>query len=256
MTKTVEDAAIMLNAIAGFDPSDPASLDFSPPDYTLQLRKSLKGIRLGVPKNYFFEGIHPEIEKAVQVAIEKLRSLGAQILEVEIPFVEHTMAVEFTIIASEASAYHEKSLRRNAKLYDPDVRTFLELGELIPSRYYLKSQRVRGLITKALASSLNYVDLLVTPTTPVPPGRLRQTHFSFDGRRETVLHAYVRTCCPFNLAGLPAISIPCGFTRNKLPIGLQIAGKAFDERRVLQVAHAYESATGWHLMNPPMQGAS
>jgi aspartyl-tRNA(Asn)/glutamyl-tRNA(Gln) amidotransferase subunit A len=209
-------------------------------------------LRLGVPRNYFFERIDPEVEDAVRASIDVLGKMDAKILEVDVPFLEHTMAVEFAIIAGEATAYHEKSLRKSAKLYDRDVRTHLELGELLPSRYYLKAQRVRGLINTALEKALKEADLLVTPTAPVPPARQKQREFRFDGGKETVLYTYVRYCCPFNLAGLPAISVPCGFTRNNLPIGLQIAGRAFDEGNVLRVAQAYESATKWHRMNPPI----
>ncbi len=252
MAKTVDDTAIMLNAIAGFDPSDPASAESPHPDYTSSVENDLRGLQLGVPKNYFFENMDPEVEGAVRTAIRELEKLGARILEIEIPFVEHTMATEFAIIAGEATAYHEKSLRRNASRYNPNVRTYLELGELLPTRYYLKAQRVRGLIKTALETALNRVDLIVTPTAPVPPARLRQREFSFDGRKENVLYSYVRYCCPFNLACMPAISIPCGFTRNQLPIGLQIAGKAFDEETVLRAARAYESVTDWHLRNPPI----
>ena len=252
MTKTVQDAAIMLNVISGFDSSDPASVDFSHPDFVRSLRDDITGLRLGVPKNYFFEKIDPEVEEAVVAAIEVLRRLGAEILEVDIPFVEHTMAAEFAIIAGEASAYHEKSLRRSSRLYNQDVRTFLELGELLPTRYYLKAQRVRGLIKTALEATLNGVDAIVTPTAPVPPARLGQRDFTFDERKENVLYTYVRYCCPFNLAGLPAVSIPCGFTQDTLPIGLQIAGKAFDEETMLRLAQAYESATNWHTRSPPI----
>ena len=162
------------------------------------------------------------------------------------------MGAEFTIIAAEATAYHEKSLRSKARLYDQEVRMFLELGELLPSRYYLKAQRVRGLIKTAIEGALKSVDLIVTPTSPVAPARLGQKEFRFDGVKENVLYAYVRNCCPFNLAGIPAVSVLCGFTHENLPIGLQIAGRAFDEAMVLQVAYAYESATDWHLRNPPI----
>ncbi len=252
MTKTVEDAAIMLNVIAGFDPEDPASIDLPIPDCTRSLRKSVSHLCLGVPTNYFFERIDPEVEGAFRESIEVLRRLGVKIREIEIPHLEHTMGAEFTIIAAEATAYHEKSLRRKAELYDPEVRMYLELGELLPSRYYLKAQRVRGLIKTAIEKALKSVDLLVTPTSPVAPARLGQREFSFEGVKESVLYAYVRNCCPFNLAGIPAVSIPCGFTHENLPIGLQIAGKALDEARVLRVANAYESATDWHLRRPPI----
>lgn len=252
MTKTVEDTAILLNAIAGFDPSDPASMEFHHPDYSHPLRRGVRALRLGVPRNYFFENIDPKVEEAVRESLKVLRRLGAKIVDVEIPYLEYTMPVEFAIIGAEATAYHEKSLRQNARLYDQDVRAYLELGELLPSRYYLKAQRVRGLIKTAIETALNRVDVLVTPTAPVTPARIEQREFKFDGRRENVLYSYVRYCCPFNLAGLPAISVPCGFTRNSLPIGLQIAGKACDEETVLRVAHAYESATNWHLRDPPV----
>jgi len=252
MTKTVEDAAIVLNVIAGFDRADPASIDFSHPDYTRSLRESVSHLRLGVPTNYFFERIDPEVEGAFRESIEVLRKLGAEIREIEIPLLEHTMGAEFTIIAAEATAYHEKSLRSKARLYDQEVRMFLELGELLPSRYYLKAQRVRGLIKTAIEGALKSVDLIVTPTSPVAPARLGQEEFRFEGVKENVLYAYVRNCCPFNLAGIPAVSVLCGFTHENLPIGLQIAGRAFDEAMVLQVAYAYESATDWHLRNPPI----
>jgi aspartyl-tRNA(Asn)/glutamyl-tRNA(Gln) amidotransferase subunit A len=253
MGKSVADLALMLNCLAGHDPRDPTTVNVPVPDYTAGLRDGLGGLRLGVPTNYFFQDCDPEVESTVRAAARTLSEQGAELREVTIPDLELAPAAEFAIVLPEASSYHQPMLRRQADDYGGDVRTFLEAGELYLATHYLKAQRVRTLVKAGLRRAFDGIDALLTPTLPYPAARHDQAAFTTAGGvAEPVINAYVRTCCPFNLSGLPALSVPCGFTEAGLPIGLQIAGRPFDEATVLRVGQAYESATEWHRRKPAL----
>lgn len=253
LTRTVRDAAFVMNAISGFDARDQATVDVPVPDFAEGLDAGVAGATLGVPSNYFFDDLDPDVEAAVRRAVAVLESQGATLREVEVPHAEHLMALEFGLTVPEASAYHQGMLRAKGDLYTDDVRVFLEAGELMLATQYIKVLRVRTLVKEAWKSAFEGVDALVAPSLPAPAAQVGQESFTWpSGATDSVINAYVRLSCPANITGLPALSVPCGFSKDDLPIGLQVIGRPFDEATVLRVGQAYESATDWASRRPPL----
>jgi aspartyl-tRNA(Asn)/glutamyl-tRNA(Gln) amidotransferase subunit A len=251
MTRTVADAALMLQAISGGDPRDRCAADRPVPDFSAGFHDGVRGLVLGVPTNHYFDNVDPEVEMAVRQAIALLEREGAVIKEVTLPSLASASAAEFAICLTEASSFHQRTLRASPDLYTPDVRLFLELGELIPGTTYLKAQRARGLIKQDFRRAFEEQGLsaLLAPTVPGTAPRHDQATYDF-GVEEPTISACVRLCCPANLSGLPALSVPCGFSGDGLPIGLQIIGRPFDEATVLRIGQSYEAATDWVSRRP------
>jgi aspartyl-tRNA(Asn)/glutamyl-tRNA(Gln) amidotransferase subunit A len=243
MTRTVRDAALMLKALAGHDPRDPASLDRPPSDYTAGLAGDIRGWRIGVSRRYHFEACDPEVLDAVEAAIERLRDLGAKVQEIELPDMQAAHAAGTVILFSEAAAYHAADLRARPEAYSGAMRDLLEVGGLFTAAQYLSAQRLRRRLAEETAQAMADLDAILLPTSPVPA-----TPIEPDVPEHAVLRG--RNCISFNVVSLPAVSVPCGFTRAGLPVGLQIVGHAFDEAGVLAIAHAYEQATDWHERRP------
>jgi aspartyl-tRNA(Asn)/glutamyl-tRNA(Gln) amidotransferase subunit A len=252
MAKAVEDAALLLQAMAGHDGKDPSTVRLPVPDYAAALSGDVRGLRIGVPREYFFEMLDPEVERAVRQALEILKGLGALVQEVSWPTLRHTTLAALVIVLAEASTFHEPWIRTQAQAYHPEIAMRLKWGLLLPASAYLKAQRLRALICRDAARLWSQVDVLLTPATLMPAPRSRETHIRLGGREVSTREALLRLMRPFNLTGLPAIAVPCGFTASGLPIGLQIAGKPFDEATVLRAAHAYEQHTEWHHRQPSM----
>ena len=253
LTRTVGDAALVMNAIAGFDRRDPATVPEPVPDHTADLDRGVAGLTLGVPTNYFFDDIDPDVEAAVRAAIGVLEAQGAQLREVEIPYAAQIVAVAFGHIVPEASAYHQTMLRERGADYTGDVRVFLEAGEVMLATSYIKAMRVRTLIKEAFRAAFEGLDAIVCPTLPATAARVGQDAFTFpSGAQRPVIDAYVGHSAPGNVTGLPALSVPCGFDPDGLPIGLQVLGRPFDEAGVLRIGQAYESATDWSSRRPPL----
>ncbi len=246
LTRTVRDAAVVLGVIAGFDARDPATTKVPVPDYTDGLETGVDGLTLGVPTNYYFDAIDPQVETLVREAVAVLESNGATVREIEIPFAEHIMALEFGLTVPEAAAYHQSMLRARGEQYQDDVRVFLEAGELMLASQYLKVLRVRTLVKEAFRQAFEGIDAIVCPTLPITAARVGQQEFEFpNGARKSVMDAYVGHSAPANVTGLPALTLTCGFDSNGLPVGLQVIGRPFDEQMVLRIGHAYETATDW-----------
>lgn len=255
ITRTVEDAAIMLSILADFSAGSPAAphpgAGGEPrANYRADLRKGIEGIRVGISKTYFFENADPEILSAVSTAIAKLETLGATTVPVSIPQLEHCAAAETQINLAEATSYHAPNLLERPDDYSPGVRTTLEAGRYLLATDYVQSQRVRATLQKNFAAAFDQVDVIVMPTLPAFPPELGQMMVQSGSLHEFIVDAFLRFNIPFDLTGLPAISLPCGFGSNGLPIGLQIAAPAFHELRVLQVAHAYEQSSEWRKRRP------
>lgn len=268
-TKDVEDAALMLRAISGHDTMDSSSVNRPVPDYTKALGKGVKGLRLGLPKEYFIEGMDKEVEATVRAAVDKFASLGAEIVEISLPHSEYAVAVYYIIATAEASANlarfdgmryglrvaGEDVIDTYAKTrgagFGAEVKRRIILGTYALSSgyydaYYLRAQKVRTLMKQDFDEAFKKCDAILTPTSPTAA-------FKFGEKTEDPLQMYLSDVftIPCNLAGICGVSIPCGFTKNpKLPIGLQILGPTFGEEVVLQVAHAYEQATAWHKEKP------
>ena len=241
LAKTVEDAALILNAIAGHDPDDPGSADLPVDDYTSALGRDLQGIRVGVPRDPFWLDCGDDVAAACETALETLRGLGATLSEVELPL--EASAGRLSIIWTEAAAYHHERLRDSPQGFGEDVRTALEGGHAIPATTYINDQRLRRKLIDEASAVLQQVDVLVSPTTPAtaPPISVG------DPRRRLARYTH-----HYDVTGIPAISLPCGFDAAGLPIGLMIGARHFDEVTMCRVAHAYEQATDWHKRRPAL----
>lgn len=236
----------MLDVLAGYDASDPACQDRPVPAHTRAIGKSVKGMRIGVCRNHFFERNQADVERAVEAALSDLAALGASVHDFTIPLLEYGLGAIFAIELASSTAYHDASLRAGRVAhFQPDVRTLVELGRFVTGPDYLKAEQYRRALMDAFQSAFENVDVIVGPTTPITAWKLGEWTVDVGGRQESVLAASWRFTYPYNLTGLPAISVPCGFDRDGLPIGLQIAGRPFDEMTVLRVAHAYERTHDW-----------
>ena len=254
LARTVRDLAILLGIMSGADPKDPHTRDVPVPDYTKALTGDVRGMRVGVPTNYFFDDVQSAVGEAVMEAIWRLERLGAVIVPIAIPGIDGIVDCWLPIALAEAATYHQHSFRTKADLYGDDVRFLLEAGELTLATTYINAQRVRLAWKSSLKDAMRDVDVIVTPTLPNTAMKVGETMSRIGAREETVFAVSARFCAPFNMAGLPAASIPCGFAPNGLPIGLQIVGKPFDEEMVLKLGHAFESDTDFHLKRPRPPG--
>jgi aspartyl-tRNA(Asn)/glutamyl-tRNA(Gln) amidotransferase subunit A len=245
MTRTVADAAAMLQVLAGYDPEETTSVDAPVPDYTAALRQTAK-LRVGVPRKYFYEGLHPEIESAMAAALAVIGKSAASVREIEMPASNDT-----TILRAEAYTYHAENIKKNPELYQPETLKRIHAGEDVSMAAYVQSRRQVDEYRRNVRKVFETVDLLVTPTTPVPPFTISELLADTDNLRTREILS-LRNTRPFNILGLPAISVPCGFTQAGLPIGMQITGAPWAEGNVLRLAQAYEQQTEWHTRRPAM----
>ncbi|HET8943909.1 MAG TPA: amidase [Dehalococcoidia bacterium] len=246
LTRCVEDAAIVLQTIAGYDPDDASSSTEPVSDYTVGLRDGVGGLRVGVPGEFFFDNVDPEVEAAVRAAIGVLEGQGASVSEVSLPLVAEAPAAVTAIMLPEALAYHRKWMDERPDDYGEDVRYRLELGATFLAVHHVQAQRFREMIAGRWRDEVfSKVDLLAMPATMAPAFPIERSDLS-------VTFSLIRNTNPLNLLGVPAISVPCGFTASGLPIGLQLAGRWWDESTVLRAAFAYEQATDWHKRAPPV----
>ena len=252
MTRTVEDTAITMNVIAGHDPKDVASAKVDIPDYTSALTGDVKGLRIGIVKEYFEAPLDPQVRKAVMDAISLLESMGAEIKEVSYPMFNQSQAISSTVLMAEATAYHRDLLEKDGhQLYEP-VRQRLEAGLFISAAEYLRAQQARSIFDQQGRRLLDEVDLLAGPTEPVTAPEILASKVMTGEQEVGVVGALTQYTRPYNINGFPAISVPCGFSDDGMPIGLQLAGRPFDELTVLRAAHAYEQANDWHTRRPPI----
>jgi Asp-tRNA(Asn)/Glu-tRNA(Gln) amidotransferase A subunit family amidase len=247
MTRTVEDAALVLQAIAGPDPDDPTTEDVPVPDYLAALRGEVRGLRVGVLDKDVLSGLDEDVEASFRTALKTLAGLGASLVEVHISTLQRAEANWMAIVGPEAAAYHRRNLEERPDDFSEQVRLRLQLGLQIRAVDYLRGLEGQQQLRAEVEEQYTKIDVLVTPTTASTASRI-EDELSASGR-EVHIH---RLTCPFNLTGQPAISLPCGFDSQGLPVGLQIVGRRFDEETVLRVAHAYEQATDWHLRRPPL----
>ncbi|WP_274918479.1 amidase [Streptomyces sp. WZ-12] len=251
LTRTVEDAALVLPALAGPDPRDPASLATPLAAHLPPSGTDLTGLRVGVPRNYFFDRVDPDVEAAVRRAIDQLETLGARLVEVEIPLTRYIQATHWGLMVPEATAYHEQTLRTVPDHYGDDVRILLEAGALMPAGDYVRAQRARTLMRQEWGRLLEEVDVIAAPTVPIAAVPAGQETVSWaDGTVESVSDAYVRLCAPANVTGLPSLSIPVGHDRAGMPIGMQLLGRPLGEPLLLRAGHAYEQSEPARALAP------
>ncbi len=272
LARDVTDTALLLGAIAGYDPRDSTSVERPVPDYTAALRAGARGLRVGLPREYFVAGMQPEVERAVRAAVKQLETLGADVREISLPHTEYAIACYYVIATAEASSNLARydGIRYGTRVDDGDgllamycrtraagfgaeVKRRIMLGTYALSAgyydaYYLKAQKVRTLIRRDFARAFADLDVIVTPVAP-------STAFRLGEKTADPLQMYLSDIFTIsvNLAGLPALSLPCGFDDAELPIGLQIVGPPFGEEAILRTARAFEESTEWHRRRPPEQ---
>jgi aspartyl-tRNA(Asn)/glutamyl-tRNA(Gln) amidotransferase subunit A len=244
LASTVGDAAVVLQAVAGYDPLDVGSADVAVSDYVSCLKDEIRKVRIGVPRAYFFDDLDDEVRAAVDHALSVIGALVAEIRDVRID-----VASDRTVQAAESYAYHADHVVKTPELYQPETLRRIRSGEKISAGEYIQRRREMDLERRRADDFFADVDLLVTPTMPIPAPAIADLKRDPDALRPAELKL-LRNTRPFNVWGLPAISVPCGFTVSGLPIGLQIAGPQWREDLVLRLAHAYESATEWHERRP------
>lgn len=270
MTKDVRDCALLLEAISGHDPADSTSANCPVPRYSKSLTCDLTGLRLGIPKEYFTSGLQPAVDEAVRGAIRQLENSGATVEEISLPHTDYAVAVYYVIATAEASSnlarydgmrfgrraagkdLTESYMLSRAEGFGPEVKRRIMLGTYALSAgyydaYYLKAQKVRALIRRDFDEAFKHCDAIITPTSPT-------TAFKIDEKIKNPLEMYLSDLCTIsiNLAGVPAISVPCAFNGEGLPIGMQIIGKHFDETTILRIAYAHEQQTDWHKRKPDL----
>jgi aspartyl-tRNA(Asn)/glutamyl-tRNA(Gln) amidotransferase subunit A len=250
ITKSVFDAAVMLGALAGYDPDDPASVAVPVPDFTAGLRDGVAGLRIAVDPGYAFAGISAEVAVAFRKALATLADLGATVIEVSVPHVEEGLDAALTILKAEATAYHQAWLTGRPDDYRPDVRARLERGFEVRGIEVGRAWHTRRQLIRDFERLFEQADLFATPMCGIPAPRLGEREVNLNGQATPVMAPLTRFTRVFNLTGLPAISVPCGFSAGGLPIGLQLAGRAFNEATVLRAACAYEAASPWRGQRP------
>jgi aspartyl-tRNA(Asn)/glutamyl-tRNA(Gln) amidotransferase subunit A len=274
ITKDTTDAALLMNVISGYDDNDSTSVNLPVPDYTKALINNVRNIKIGIPKEYFSQGLDNDVKTAVMEAVKLLKSMGAQVKELSLPHTEYAVAAYYIIAPSEASSnlarydgvkygYRANEEGEGVSLIDVYERTRGEgFGQEVKRRimlgtyslssgyydaYYLKAQKVRTLIKQDFDKAFGEVDVIITPTAPT-------TAFKIGEKTEDPLKMYLSDIYTIsaNLAGIPGISIPCGFDKEGLPIGLQLLAKPFGEETIFRTAYSYEQNTGWHLKEPKL----
>lgn len=256
MTKTVEDCALVLGAIAGYDPKDPSTSHRPVPDYTAQLRHSIRGMRIGLIRElHEHESMHPEIHHAITAALDVFRQQGAEVREISIPLIALAGAIFVGTADTEGAGARDEILRHRADELDPASRTRLQAAALVPTKVYNRAMKARVLLRQQFMAALQQVDILVSATAPAPPPlhtALTAPFTDADDVRARFFFRRAYTGC-YALTALPAISIPGGFTSNTLPIGLQLGARPFAEATLLRAAYAYEQATPWHTQRAPVE---
>jgi aspartyl-tRNA(Asn)/glutamyl-tRNA(Gln) amidotransferase subunit A len=253
LTRTTVDAALMLQVLAGYDPRDSSSLDTSVPDYAAAMRSATSSLRVGIPRDFFFEGLDPDIQAAMEAALSVLKTLTGAQLDIAPLATNGTYASVMdsciAILQAEAYAYHQDYVAKSPELYQKPTIERILAGAKITTPTYIQSRRQLEKLRRFVSRGFDGVDLLITPTTPVPPfaiADLQSDPTTMRPKEVRMLH----NTRPFDMFGAPTISVPCGFTRSGLPIGMQITGAPGDEGTVLRLARAYEQATEWHKRQP------
>jgi aspartyl-tRNA(Asn)/glutamyl-tRNA(Gln) amidotransferase subunit A len=251
LTRRVEDAAIVLQAIAGPDRRDASTLGHDVPDFVAGLREPLAGKRVGVLTDEYHKEMAGDVRAQFDAALDVLASLGLPAEPVPFPFPRAVQTSAFAVIRAEAASVHEEWMRERPGDYGPETLDLLRQGLFVTATQYLRAQKVRALLLREMEEILRPYAALVLPTTPAVAPAIKQKTIALEGRDVEVRGLLTQFTRLINLTGLPAISVPCGFGADGLPVGLQIVGRPLDEQTILAIAHAYEQATPWHTRRPP-----
>ncbi len=255
MTRTVTDSAIVLQALAGHDPLDPSTVPVPVPDYTAQIGKGVRGLRMGIPSNHYFDDLNPEVQEAVERCIAALEELGAEPVPVSLPSMKYIGAARITAMA-DAVVTHEPYLRSKRGDYGPDVLYRTLGGQFILGHHYSKAMKVQRLIQEEYAREMQAIDFIITPTSPLFAPRIDAQYIQHGGKRHRVRGPgsgmVSRNTTPLNATGLPAITVPCGLSESGLPIGVQFITRGFEEDLLFRVAAAYEEVSAFRGARPPV----
>jgi len=246
----------MMGVLAGHDPLDAGSIQEPVPDYAATVTQGIRGLRLGVDRDYFFYSyVTDDVRTAAEAALDRLHSLGAEIVEVRLPELEYAPAAGMVVLLADTSQWHRRLLRNQGAKYVPATRVMLELGEMVLGAQYVHAQRARAALRERLRDSfaMYRLDCLVGPTLPVTTMPVEKLAVDLTGDGETALSAFLHHTFLGNVVGIPALSFPCGFSSSHLPVGFQVYGRPFEESTLLRVAYAYEQVTDWHTRRPEPQ---
>lgn len=253
MARTVEDCAVLFNVIAGHDPRDEASALEPVVDYTADLKRGVEGLRIGIVPGYFFQHLQAPVRAAVQQALATFESLGARTVDVAIGHIHGNISAQLTIESAEPSAYHQQWLRERPDDYGADVRSLLEIGEMLLATHYIQAQRYRRLLRREFLDGFKSLDVFICPTLPFTATRVGETSVVIeDGAAEDMLSAIMQFTGVPSLTGLPSLNVPCGFDDDGLPIGMQIIGRPFDEATLFRAGSAFQAATAFHTRAPSL----
>jgi aspartyl-tRNA(Asn)/glutamyl-tRNA(Gln) amidotransferase subunit A len=252
LSRSVADSALVLDVLSGFDAADPATVRVANKGFSKALGQNIKGKRIAVCRNYFFDSNEAQVNDAVELAIDFFRRSGAIVTEEHIPLLEYSLGAIYAIELASSSAYHSENIRKGlVGRFTDDVRMLVEMGQLVSGTDYLKAEQYRRILGEELQKIFSSADAILTPTSPLTAWSIGTWNVSVtDQKQESVLAASWRLTYPWNLVGLPAISVPCGFNSLRLPIGLQLVGRPFEESIVLCLADAYEQAHDWISRRP------
>ena len=249
ITRTVADCALLLGAMAGHDPLDPTASARPVPDYTADIGAGVRGLRLGVPVQHFYDRIDPEVDRLVRAALRQLEELGARLEPLDLPRAPDTEPAGRVLIAGEAFGVHAPRMRRQWEEYGRRARRRIAAGAFYTAAEYQQAAQIRALWCREFSQALERVDAVVTPTMPFPA-------FTLEVEAAGPPADSARLTIPFNLTGHPALSVPCGFAAGALPVGMQLVGRLYDEQTLFRIGHAYEQHTRWHTRRPAVEMAA
>lgn len=254
LTRTVADAALMMDIIAGYDPKDSTSLNVTKPDYVGALATSIRGLRIGLPKFHFAAGVAPEILAILDESRHMLESLGCALVDVDVPDPKLLYDLGETLSKAEASTIHRRWLKERPQDYSDHVRSRLEAGQALPSNRYLEALSLRAAVTRDfVASAFAQADVLHLPVLGQPVPTIAETDFHSSATVGETVSSITRFTRPINYLGLPSLSVPCGFSEGQLPVAFQLVGRPLDEDRLMALGHQYQQATDWHTVIPSMK---
>jgi aspartyl-tRNA(Asn)/glutamyl-tRNA(Gln) amidotransferase subunit A len=253
LAQTVEDCALLLSVMAGADPEDPTASTLPVPDYLAATKGSIKGLKIGVPTAFYVDDLDAEVARVLDETIAVLKKQGAEIVQVELPDQRQLTAACQLVLAAEAAAFHKRWMIERPQDYGPQVLMRLQNGLAIPAVSYLEAMRWRGPALAAYLAAVSGTDAVLAPVAPVPAPTIAESDVGNSDGAEAVIQRLTRFTRPVNYLGLPSLSIPTGFTRNGLPVGMQLIGRAFDEATLLQIGAAFQRATDFHSRVPGLK---
>jgi aspartyl-tRNA(Asn)/glutamyl-tRNA(Gln) amidotransferase subunit A len=259
IARTTRDCALLLGAIAGAERGDPTAIAEPVPDYAAALQHGVDGLRIGIERRFFFhDDVDPAVRSAVETALGALEQAGAELVEVEIAELDLATSVGVTVVMADTSEWHHALMRSRSALYDPGTRVMLEAGELVTATSYVRAQRLRTTVQAGIrrAFESHRLDALASPTTPRPAMPVDELAAALGDPDADGLSLFLRHCIIANVIGAPALSVPCGFSDDGLPVGLQLLGRPFGEETLLRIGHAYETLTDWHERRAALPVAS